>query len=86
MGLSLKEFLPLKWITPVCNGIFGSLIYVFDCLEQEIETLASKYEHSFTDIENSLSSVHNELTTLISQLSGDEYSLLGINELVNRIK
>lgn len=82
----VKEFLHLKWITPVCNGIFGSLIYVFDCLEQEIETLASKYEHSFTDIENSLSSVHNELTTLISQLSGDEYSLLGINELVNRIK
>ena len=79
----IENFLHIKWINPICDGIEDVLTEAIDGLKKRISYLVSKYSTSFKDIESSLNDVQSSLETLIGNLTGDEYTLKGLNELIN---
>lgn len=79
----VEQFLYMKWIAPVCNGIESVMTDVLTALEKSVKALAGKYATSFNEVNTSLDQSHAELSSLVSQLTGDEYALKGLNELFN---
>ena len=77
----VAQFLHLKWITPVCEGIDGTLTNVLSALEYAVLTMGEKYAVSYKQINEEIVSSKNELAEFIAQLSGDEYAINGLTEL-----
>ena len=50
-------------------------------LIKKIETLAKKYEVTFAEIEEEIKETEKSLTTMINNLEGDEFDMLGLDEL-----
>jgi type I restriction enzyme M protein len=82
----VKHFLHEKWITPVQNGIVATAFEVVDALIKQVETLSAKYAVSYNDLNAELVTAQNELSGLISDLTGDEYAIRGLNEFKNILK
>lgn len=78
----VELFLHKKWIDPVCNGIVGTLSAVINTFEKSIITLEAKYAESYNDIDTRIIENQNQLTELIGQLTGDEYAIKGLNNLI----
>lgn len=82
----VKHFLHEKWITPVLNGIIATASEVVDTIIKKVETLSAKYAVSYNDLNAELVTAQEELSYLISDLTGDEYAIRGLNEFKNSIK
>lgn len=78
----VSEFLHLKWVAPVCQGIQSTLSSVLSDLESQVHQLSEKYALSYQQIDNDLAAAQSELASLIGQLTGDEYAIKGLNELI----
>ncbi len=78
----VSKFLHLKWIVPVCEGINGTLLSVLESLEASVLALSKKYAVSYQQINRDLTSANEELTELVSQLTGDEFAIKGLTELI----
>lgn len=79
----VSKYLHMKWINPVCSGIDNALLSTLDTLVKSVEKLDRKYSVSYKQINTQLEVSHKELTTLIGELTGDEYAIQGLNELIN---
>ena len=79
----VKHFLHEKWITPVQRGIIATASEVVESLIKQVEALASKYAVSYNDLNAELVTAQDELSNLISDLTGDEYAIRGLNEFKN---
>jgi len=77
-------FLHKKWIEPICEGISGTLTAVLSTFEKAILALEAKYAESYNDIEARIIDNQNQLTNLIGQLTGDEFSIIGLNNLIKK--
>lgn len=75
-------FLHKKWIDPVCKGIDDTLVSVLSVLENKVQSLSEKYAVSYKQLNEELETVQGELAELVGQLTGDEYAIWGLNELV----
>lgn len=75
-------FLHKKWIDPVCKGINDTLVSVLSVLENKVQSLSEKYAVSYKQLNEELETVQGELAELVGQLTGDEYAIRGLNELV----
>ena len=82
----VKHFLHEKWITPVQNGIVATASDVIETLIKQVEALSAKYAVSYNDLNAELVTVQDELSGLISDLTGDEYAIRGLNEFKNSLK
>ena len=82
----VKHFLHEKWITPVQSGIIATASEVIETLIKQVEALSSKYAVSYNDLNDQLVAAQDELSTLISDLTGDEYAIRGLNEFKNSLK
>lgn len=82
----IADFLHLKWIVPVCEGINGSLTAVLSALESSALSLSQKYAVSYQQIENEMAQANEELSQLVSQLTGDEFAIKGLEALINKEK
>ena len=78
----VEKFLHIKWINPICEGVEDVLTESIEGMKKKISFLASKYSTSFKDIETSLNDVQKSLSTLVMNLTGDEFTLQGLNELI----
>lgn len=76
------EFLHLKWIEPVCQGIDAALTSVLSALESQVHSLSEKYAVSYQQIGTEMAAAQGELSSLVSQLTGDEYAIQGLKELI----
>lgn len=76
------ELLRLKWIEPVASRIDAIPEEIVAKLTDEVTSLASKYAVSMTDIDKEIHSSEAELANLIENLTGDEYSIKGLQELI----
>ena len=76
------HFLHLKWIVPVSNDIHHTLTAVISTLETAVEALSNKYATNYKQIEEEIKTSQKELSELISQLTGDEFAIQGLKELM----
>lgn len=74
--------LDAKWVRPVCAGIEQVLRDSLSSLERKLQTLASKYKRSYSDINTSLTEAEESLSELIDNLTGDEWAIKGLIELL----
>lgn len=80
----IADFLHLKWIVPVCEGINGALTDVLSALENTTLALSQKYSVSYQQINDEIVKSNNELSQLVSQLTGDEFAIKGLEALINK--
>lgn len=71
-----------KWIDPICEGIDNTLRSVLSALESEALALSEKYATSYKQINDDMVAANEELAGLVEQLTGDEFAIRGLNELV----
>ena len=83
---NVKHFLHEKWITPVQSGIIATASEVVEMLIKQIEALSAKYAISYNDLNAELVTAQDELSCLISDLTGDEYAIRGLNVFKNSLK
>lgn len=78
----VARFLHLKWIEPVCSGINGTMHSVLADLEASVLALGKKYAISYQQINRDMSSANDKMSELVSQLTGDEFAIKGLMELI----
>lgn len=71
-----------KWIDPICEGIDNTLRSVLSALESEALALSEKYATSYKQINDDMAAANEELAGLVEQLTGDEFAIRGLKELV----
>ena len=82
----IADFLHLKWIVPVCEGINGALTAVLSALESSAIALSRKYAVCYQQINDDIAKANDELSQLVSQLNGDEFAIKGLEALINKEK
>ena len=75
-------FLDEKWIAPIWCGIRNIHSKIFVDLGFYINRTSAKYLHSYKNIQEDIKESTRELSSLISELTGDDYSIKGLNELI----
>mgnify|MGYP002650164290 FL=1 len=75
-------FLHKKWIDPICQGISSTLTVVLSTFEKAIVALEAKYAESYNEIESEIANNQSLLTEMITQLTGDEFAIKGLNNLI----
>lgn len=78
----VAKFLHMKWIDPVCRGIDGTLDSVLASLEASVLALSKKYAVSYQQINADMDAANAELSGLVAQLTGDEFAIKGLTELM----
>lgn len=78
----VARFLHLKWIEPVCRGINGTLLSELSSLESSVLALSKKYAVSYQQIDRDMAAANDELAELVGQLTGDEFAIEGLKELM----
>lgn len=71
-----------KWIDPICEGIDNTLRSVLSALESEALALSEKYATSYKQINDDMVVANAQLAELVEQLTGDEFAIRGLKELV----
>ena len=73
-----------KWINPICNDIDNTLRSVLSALESEALALSEKYATSYKQINDDMAVANKQLAELVEQLTGDEFAIKGLKELVKK--
>lgn len=79
----IDEMLDAKWITPVMRGINAMPVSIIEGLTDALRALNDKYAVSYHSIQDELSASKQNLAELVSQLTGDEHAIMGLNALIN---
>ena len=80
------EVLKAKWITPIYEGIMLLPDSIVSTLEKKINTLTKKYSVTMLDIESDLEQSEQEFCSMIDELEGSEFDMLGLKELQKVLK
>ena len=83
-SLSIDEALPIlyeKWIAPIASAISVLPDSIVSALESKIDTLTKKYSVRMIDIEAEIEESEATLNSMIDDLEGDEFDMLGLKEL-----
>ncbi len=78
----ISALLDRKWINPVTSAINALPDAVVSSLADAVEALAKKYAVTYHDIERDLASSQQTLAELVGQLTGDEFAIKGLTELI----
>ena len=70
-------FLHKKWIDPIVAGVNSTLDEVLAALEGKVLTLGKKYAVSYQQLNKELDDSQKEFAGLVSELTGDEFAILG---------
>ena len=75
-----------KWIDPIVKGIDETLADVLSTFETKVLALGKKYAVSLKQLSEEEEAAQEELAGLIDELTGDEFAIRGLKELVNMRK
>lgn len=75
------ELLENKWIDPLICNITDLPIKAANDLVSEVKRLADKYRLTLSVIEAEIIQVEEELSSMLDDLTGNEFDMLGISEL-----
>lgn len=79
-----KVFLEKKWILPITSAIKALPKSIIEQLANEINSLNEKYKVTYNDIEASIVESGQNLAELVEQLTGDEYAICGLSNLIKK--
>lgn len=82
----IAHFLHLKWIDPICEGIASLLPACLTTMEKSIVELDTKYAMPYTRLTAELKDTKNDFAVLVSDLTGDPYTIDGLHGLIKSIK
>ena len=80
----INQFLELKWIIPITSGIEALQDAIVSKLADAITGLNEKYAVTYNDIEQGIDESEQNLATLIGQLTGDEFAISGLSNLIKK--
>ena len=80
----IKQFLELKWIEPITSSIEALPNAIIQTLADAITALNEKYAVTYNDIETGIVESEKNLATLIGQLTGDEFAITGLTNLIKK--
>jgi len=86
-GLDMKginQFLELKWIVPITSAIEALPDTIIITLADAIAALNEKYAVTYNDIEQGIVDSEQNLAALIGQLTGDEFAICGLSNLIKK--
>ena len=75
------ELLKDKWIKPLIDNLMQLPDSIISDLVSKLEALAKKYETTFADVENQIEETEKSLSSMIDDLEGSEFDMLGLAEL-----
>lgn len=74
------ELLKKKWISPLIQNLMKLPDRIVSELVTKLEALTKKYEITFAEVENQIEETEKELSSMIDDLKGSEFDMLGLNE------
>jgi len=74
------ELLELKWINPLVTSLNNLPKTIIDELTTKTQTLADKYNTTYSDVANQITESETSLAELIGDLEGNEFDMKGLNE------
>ena len=77
----VNNMLIKKWIDPLMDLLQKIPMNIINELIKTLESLSKKYEVTFEDIENEINQTEKELISMIDDLVGNEFDMLGLQEL-----
>lgn len=77
----VNNMLVKKWIDPLMDLLQKIPMNIINELIKTLENLSKKYEVTFEDIENDINQTEKELISMIDDLVGNEFDMLGLQEL-----
>lgn len=80
----VQQFLELKWILPITSAIEALPDAVIQNLADAISALSEKYAVTYNDIERNIVESEQQLAELINQLTGDEFAISGLSNLIKK--
>lgn len=80
----INQFLELKWIMPISSAIEALPDGIITTLADAITALGEKYAVTYNDIEQGIVESEQNLATLIGQLTGDEFAISGLSNLIKK--
>lgn len=80
----INQFLELKWIVPITSAIEALPNGIITTLADAITALGEKYAVTYNDIEQGIVESEQNLATLIGQLTGDEFAISGLSNLIKK--
>lgn len=83
-GLSDEQVIELleeKWINPLIQSLMKLPDIIVNGLVTKIEALAKKYETTFAEVETQIADTEATLSSMIDNLVGNEFDMLGLDEL-----
>ena len=80
--IEIDEMLEQKWIEPICVDIAAIPVSLLDAFSNAVISLNEKYAETYNEVESKLDESQATLSELVSQLTGDEFILKGLNDLI----
>ena len=74
------ELLKEKWIHPLIRNLMQLPDGIVSELVTKLEALAQKYETTFAEVERQIEETEKELSSMMDELEGSEFDLLGLQE------
>lgn len=74
------ELLKDKWIIPLIDNLMKLPENVVNELVGKIDLLANKYQTTFAEVENQIEETERLLVSMIDELEGNEFDMLGLAE------
>ncbi len=82
----VHELLELKWISPLVGALNKLPETIINELTAKVQTLAEKYATTYADVAKEIHSTEKELSTLIDELTGNEFDMQGLDEFKSFLK
>lgn len=76
-----KDMLKRKWITPLVESMAGLPAAIIADFISKLVALSKKYETTFAEVDRQIADTESSLASLLGELTGNEFDMLGINEL-----
>lgn len=75
------ELLHQKWIVPLVDGLAKLPDTIIGGFVSKLDKLTTKYNTTFSEVEEQIVKTEKELSGMIDNLTGNEYDMLGLDEL-----
>lgn len=78
----VNNLLHEKWSSPIYNGILDLSDDMLKAFTKDVEALSTKYAVTMDDLEKEIKKTEKSLASMLSELTGSERDMDGINELI----
>ena len=78
----VNNLLHEKWSSPIYNGILDLSDDILKAFTKDVEALSTKYAVTMDDLEKEIKETEKSLASMLSELTGSERDMEGINELI----